>query len=115
MGLHALGDSAWLYKAGGSSPDGKLSLILRLRRLLERNPIPAIVDVVSSFDTIAVHFSPADGQAVLAHLTSLQLDQAGDTTTSATRIFDIPMAYGGKYGPIFRSWRIPRNSRSLKS
>ena len=65
MGLHALGDSAWLFKANGPSPDKKLGLILRMRRILELNPITEIVDIVSSFDTIAAHFHPTDGDKVL--------------------------------------------------
>ena len=95
MGLHALGDSAWLFKADGTSAERKLGLILRLRRILESNPIPGVVDIVSSFDTIAVHFNPADGPCVLDHLTSLQLDQAGDGKPSGGNTFTIPVNYGG--------------------
>lgn len=95
MGLHALGDSAWLFKANGSSPEKKLGLILRLRRILESSPIPEIVDIVSSFDTIAVHFNPADGQTVLEHLTSLQLDQASDQQHYGGQTITIPVVYGG--------------------
>ena len=83
MGLHALGDSAWLFKASGSTPEKKLELVLRLRRMLELHPIPEIVDTVSSFDTIAVHFNPADGQTVLERLTSLHLDEASDRVADA--------------------------------
>lgn len=104
MGLHALGDSAWLFKAGGSSSEKKLELILRLRRLLELNPLPGIVDIVSSFDKIAVHFNPADGQNVLEYLTSLHLDQAGDEQISRDNIIiTIPVVYGGDYGPDLKA------------
>ncbi|MEP2774562.1 MAG: 5-oxoprolinase subunit PxpB [Luteolibacter sp.] len=99
MGLHALGDSAWLFKAGGSTPERKLELILRLRRLLELKPIPEIVDIVSSFDTIAVHFNPADGETILDYLTSLHLDEVGDQKHIGARTIDIPVTYGGNYGP----------------
>ena len=99
MGLHALGDSAWLFKANGSSPEKKLELILRLRRILNQNPIPEIVDLVSSFDTIAVHFNPVDGQKVLEHLTSLQLDEAGDHQPLGGQTITVPVAYGGDHGP----------------
>ena len=98
MGLHALGDSAWLFKAGGASPQERFALILRLHRLLERNAIPEIVDIVPSFDTIAVHFSPADGQRVLEHLTSLHPDQADDKQFSPSKTVTIPVAYGGENG-----------------
>ncbi len=94
MGLHALGDSSWLFKAGGSSSEKKLELILRMRRILELNPIPEIVDVVSSFDTLAVHFNPFDGQKVLDHLTSLHLDQAGNQKPFGGNTISIPVVYG---------------------
>jgi KipI family sensor histidine kinase inhibitor len=99
MGLHALGDSAWLFKAGGSSPEKKLALILRLRRILKLNPIPEIVDIVSSFDTIAVQFKPVDGETVLDHLTSLHLDEANEQQTPEGNTVTIPVVYGGDYGP----------------
>jgi KipI family sensor histidine kinase inhibitor len=95
MGLHALGDSAWLFKAGGSSPEKKLELVLRLRRLLELHPIPEIVDIVSSFDTIAVHFHPADGRKVLDHLTALHFDESVAQQLFESRTITIPVAYGG--------------------
>jgi KipI family sensor histidine kinase inhibitor len=95
MGLHALGDSAWLFKAGGSSPEKKLELVLRLRRLLELHPIPEIVDIVSSFDTIAVHFHPADGRKVLDHLTALHFDESAAQQVLESRTVTIPVAYGG--------------------
>lgn len=95
MGLHALGDSAWLFKAAGSSAEKKLELILRLRRILELHPVAGIVDIVSSFDTIAVHFQPADGRKILEHLTSLSLDEAGGHPPFSGQTFTIPVAYGG--------------------
>ena len=95
MGLHALGDSAWLFKAGGSSAEKKLELILRLRRILEQHLIPEIVDIVSSFETIAVHFHPADGLKVLKHLTSLQLDDPDDLPSPENRTITIPVTYDG--------------------
>ncbi|MBG7608741.1 MAG: 5-oxoprolinase subunit PxpB, partial [Verrucomicrobia bacterium] len=109
MGLHALGDSAWLFKASGSSSEKKLELILRLRRLLELNPIPGIVDIVSSFDTIAVHFNPADGQNVLDHLTSLHLDEAGDQQPSGSHTITIPVVYGGDHGPDLQTLANAKN------
>lgn len=109
MGLHALGDSSWLFKADLPSPDEKLALILRLRRLLELNPIPEIVDIVSSFDTIAVHFNPIHGEEVLDHLTSLHPNQAADHPPSVSRTIDIPVTYGGDHGPDLPSLAAAKN------
>ncbi|MGJ8644030.1 MAG: 5-oxoprolinase subunit PxpB [Luteolibacter sp.] len=100
MGLHALGDSAWLFKASASSPEKNLELILRLRRLLRLNPIPEIVDIVSSFETIAVHFNPADGEEVFDHLTSLQLDDVVDQQTLGGKSITIPVVYDSDLQPL---------------
>ncbi len=99
MGLRNLGDSAWLFQSGIQNPARSLDLILRLRQLLEKNPIPEIVDIVSSYDTIAVHFRPSDGETVLAHLTALHLDDVPAKTPTGQRQVTIPVAYGGAYGP----------------
>jgi len=99
MGLHALGDTAWLFKAGGSTPEAKLELVLRLRRLIRRNLIPEIVDIVTSFDTIAVQFNPRDGATVLEHLRSLQLDEVASGEPVEGYTITIPVVYGGSNGP----------------
>lgn len=103
MGLRPLGDSAWLFEAGGKTPEGNLELILRLRRLLKLNPIPEIVDIVSSFDTIAVHFNPLDGEAVFNHLTDLHLDQVADDQPVDGYTITVPVVYGDEYGPDLQS------------
>lgn len=109
MGLHALGDSAWLFKANGSSPEKKLELILRLRRFLKLNTIPEIVDIVSSFDTIAVQFSPVNGEKVLSYLTSLQLDEMAQTQPNEAQTISIPVVYGGDYGPDLQALADAKN------
>lgn len=104
MGLRALGDTAWLFEAGGSDPDKKLELVLRLRRLLGLNPIPEIVDVVSSYDSIAVLFNPSDGEKVFDHLTSLHLHQLKDDEPLESFTITIPVVYGGEHGPDLSSF-----------
>lgn len=99
MGLCPLGDSAWMFISGAADRGHSLQLILRLRRLIGLNMIPQIHDVVSSFDTIAVHFDPSDGEMVLDHLTSLDLDQACDADAVRGYTITVPVVYGGDYGP----------------
>lgn len=99
MGLRALGDSAWLFKSGIGDPQRSFELIMRLRRLINRNRIPEITDIVSSFDTIAVHFNPADGETVFAHLTSLNLGDVHDEEPMRSFTITVPVIYGGTHGP----------------
>lgn len=99
MGLRALGDSAWLFEAGGADPRGRLGLVLRVLALLRREIIPEVRDLVSSFDTVAVHFDPADGQVVLDWLTSLPPPDGSEWVPDGARIVEIPTCYGGDSGP----------------
>ena len=100
MGLRALGDSAWLFEAGGDDSRAKLELVLGLVKLLETEAIPEVRDVVSSFDSVAVHFDPTDGERVLAWLTRLPPPPVGDGMVSGNhRIVEVPVVYGGECGP----------------
>jgi KipI family sensor histidine kinase inhibitor len=102
MGLHQLGDSAWIFKSGAKDAHGHLTLIQRLLKILQKHRIPEIVDVVSSFHTIAVHFNPSDGETIFKHLTALHLDDASDEVESSPQTVTIPVVYGGEYGPDLR-------------
>ncbi len=93
MELRALGDSAWLLEVGGESAQRQLDRVLKLVNWLNRERIPEVVDVVSSFASVAVHFNPEDGEKVLAWLTALQPPDA-DEVTVAGRTMEIPVVYG---------------------
>jgi KipI family sensor histidine kinase inhibitor len=95
MGLRALGDSAWLFEAGGASPRARLELVLKLVDILERERIAEVLDMVSSFDSVAVHFDPADGGRVLDWLTSLPPPAAEDAGRLHSRTVEIPVCYDG--------------------
>lgn len=99
MGLRALGDSAWLFEAGGMDSRAQLDLVLKLVKLLEHHRIPEVRDVVSSFDSVAVHFDPMDGERVLTWVTSLPPPVAGNADSNQIRTVTVPVVYGGEYGP----------------
>jgi KipI family sensor histidine kinase inhibitor len=102
MGLRALGDSAWLFEAGGNDPRDRLALVLQVLGVLERNLIPEVLDVVSSFDTVAVHFDPGDGEAVLDWLTSLPPPDGDEGILLNGRIVEVPVVYGGDLEALSR-------------
>lgn len=99
MGLRALGDSAWLFEAGGNTARGKLELVLRVVEILERERIPEVRDIVSSFASVAVHFDPADGERVLSWLTSLPPPK-GDERLDGGRLVEVPVDYGDDLGSV---------------
>lgn len=71
MGLRKLGDSAWIFMSGQNDARSHLDLVLLLVDLMSKHPCPQVTDIVPSFDSVAVHFDPDDGPAVIKHLTSL--------------------------------------------
>jgi KipI family sensor histidine kinase inhibitor len=103
MGLRALGDSAWLFEAGGTDSRSQLELVLKLVQLLEQHRIPEVRDVVSSFDSVAVHFDPMDGELVLAWVTSLPPPVADNAEPGQFRTVTVPVVYGGDFGPDLKA------------
>lgn len=100
MEWFALGDSAWLSVARGDSPLARLAEVLNLLQQLQATRIPEVAGLVSSFDSLAVHCNPRDGERVLQWLT-----QETDTPRSPSsplpepRLIEIPVCYGGEPGP----------------
>lgn len=94
MGLRALGDSAWLFEAAGGNARAKLGLVLRVLGILKRERIPEARDIVSSFDSVAVHFDPLDGERVLEWLTALPAPEGGEEEWLEPRTIEVPVVYG---------------------
>lgn len=94
MGLKQLGDSAWLFQAELGDLEKNHRFILRLRKLIQETRIPQIVDVVVSFETIAVHFQPMHGERVFQYLTDMQFEDIPDDEEIRSSEFVIPVCYG---------------------
>jgi KipI family sensor histidine kinase inhibitor len=110
MNWLALGDSAWLCEPGGENARHKLMRILGLRTMLTEHLIPQVKDVVASFQSIAVYFDPADGEAVLEWLAKLPENIPG-TTMKPGRLVELPVDYedeSSELDPISHSLGLPR-------
>ena len=77
----------------GNASD-KLAQILRMRQQLEHHRIPAVCDLVSSFDSVAVHFAPSDGETVLDWLQTIGMPSSGQGMELFGRTHEIPLRYG---------------------
>jgi len=88
MTLKPLGDSAWLVEfADGTPPDR----VMRLVAALGKNRPAGLLDVVSSFASVAVHFKGAE---VRGWIESALADDV-DVETTAGGDFEIPVCYDG--------------------
>ncbi len=96
MTLKALGDSAWLVEFPGESGEAALARVMGLVAALENERPAGVLDVVPSFDSLAVRFDEADGLEILEWI--------GSVVVVADRWIEgeereIPVCYGGVHGP----------------
>ncbi len=92
MAWTALGDSAWIFQAAGAGASERLNCVLKLANHLETHRIPEVRDIVSSFETLAVHFDPAHGERVLAWLLS-QSPPSDERPAVQAKHIEVPVAY----------------------
>ncbi len=95
MTLKPLGDSAWLVEFPGLSGEAALARVMGLVEALEMNRPAGVLDVVASFDSLAVHFAGGDGLDVLDWIRSAEVV---DRLPEGGKI-QIPVCYGGEHGP----------------
>jgi KipI family sensor histidine kinase inhibitor len=94
MAWSALGDSAWLFEACGSDAATRLAGVLELAARLDASRIEEVRDIVSSYETLAVHFDPSDGEQVMEWLQSVP-PPVGNTAPRVSRILEVPVDYSG--------------------
>lgn len=114
MSWSALGDSAWMQEADGATPAERLSCVLELANQLAAKRIMEVRDIVTSFETLAVHFDPEHGQKVLSWLNSEA--QSPQKNTSATpKLITVPVAYEVEKTAAFALGLSPREIARLHS
>lgn len=95
MTLKPLGDAAWLVEFPGVSGGAALARVTGLVEAL-RHPRPAgVVDVVPSFDSLAVRFETADPLEVREWILSVNAEERLPEGAE----LQIPVCYGGDNGP----------------
>ncbi len=88
MTLKPLGDSAWLVEFPDGTPPAH---VMRLVAALGKNRPAEVLDVVSSFASVAVHFEGMD----VRHWIESKMAEEADAETNAGGDFEIPVCYDG--------------------
>lgn len=102
MLISPLGDSAVVIRLGDGIDAAMTGRARALARNLEENPLPGLTDVVPAFASVAVFFQqpisdlPALEQDVAARVTRIE---SGETSVAPVRTLEIPVCYGGEWGP----------------
>jgi inhibitor of KinA len=102
MTLTPLGDSAVVIAAGAGLDETAIARVRVIAGAIERDPPPGVVEVVPAFASVTVYYDAAhltDFAALCAALEArLQRAEAAEPTP-ASRLVEIPICYGGEFGP----------------
>ncbi|WAH38765.1 5-oxoprolinase subunit PxpB [Alicyclobacillus dauci] len=100
MELYPLGDSAIVIRVGNEISHFNHQTVMALVSYLEDNPFPGMIECVPSFTTVTVFYDATrttypEVQDLLHGLPNHALT----STTSDPKTVDIPVCYGGSFGP----------------
>ncbi|TWT02516.1 5-oxoprolinase subunit PxpB [Planomicrobium sp. CPCC 101079] len=95
-----LGDQAIMIEIGQEISDEGQNRVRTVSQLLESKPPHWLIETIPAFTTVAVFYNPmsADFETVEAELKEL-LQQTKEVIASEVRTVEIPVCYGGDFGP----------------
>ena len=100
MSFTPLGDRALLITLGSSIDDATNHRVRALTARLEQVRITGLSELVPAFASIAIHYDPAlaSFDDIAAAVTPF-LDRLDGERLAPARVVEIPVCYGGTYGP----------------
>jgi inhibitor of KinA len=103
MTLSPLGDSAVVLTLGEEVDDAMSARVARVAEVIRRAAIAGVLDVVPAFATVTVYYDLSHVGGLGAFEARLA-DVASEVAevkprNSPDRIVEIPVCYGGEYGP----------------
>lgn len=103
MTLAPLGDSALVLSWGDEVDDSAITRVRAVADALNRASLPGVVEVVPAFATVTVYYDVAQTgryetfEAKVADLA--QRAEQSSLRAAEIRLLEIPVCYGGEYGP----------------
>lgn len=105
--LLPLGDKAVVLQFEEEVSDTTHAKIQAVARYLHRHPIPGIIEYVPAYTTLTVYYDPwllsnkgkTDPYDKIVTLLQQVLIKAREQKENGGRLVEIPVCYGGKYGP----------------
>ena len=108
MHLSPLGDRAVLIRLGDAISEETHRLVRAVAARLTSRTVPAMIELVPAFTSVTVHYNPANvpnedqGSSPytrFAESISAALAELAVESLPSPRAVEIPVAYGGEYGP----------------
>lgn len=106
MKLEPLGDSAVVVTLGSGIDDSTLAAVAGMAAAVAGAKAPGILDVVSAYDTVTVFYDPlhvesgnGDPYDAVCRQIEACAARAPSGSGAAPRQIEIPVCYGGEFGP----------------
>jgi inhibitor of KinA len=106
MKLEPLGDSAVVATLGSGIDEVTLAAVSGLAAAVAVAKGPGIVDIVPAYDTVTVFYDPlhveaggGDAFGTVCRLIEVCAARAGQAAPPSDRLMEIPVCYGGEWGP----------------
>lgn len=98
--IFIVSDTAYCVEFGNEISEELGGKVSSFTKLLDESKAPAIIEIVPSYRSVMVEYDPmiADGEAMSAYLSELS-DKVGGSESHSGRTVEIPVCYGGVYGP----------------
>ncbi|MFC4767921.1 5-oxoprolinase subunit PxpB [Effusibacillus consociatus] len=98
--LIPLGDSAVIVQLGQTIHLETHRKVKTLAAYLDQHPIPGMVEYVPAFTTVTVFYDPLrTSYKVICSVLEEIVSELGDTLDAEPRAVEIPVCYGGEFGP----------------
>lgn len=106
--LYPLGDSAIVVRFGKVINPETNQKVKNLSNYLDGHPFPGMVEYVPSFTTVTVYYDPLQLHLAATRLTPYEsvrskleqiISSLGDEVNLTPRRVEIPVCYGGEFGP----------------
>lgn len=96
-----LGEAALLLRFGDTLEPALTHSVQGLANLLRQAPTDGVLELVPSYSALAVHFDPlkTDLDQVAAWVRTRLRDNGPSAHRDASRLIEIPVCYGGDFGP----------------
>ena len=99
--IYPCGDCAVTMQIGAEISEQVNRDVVCALNSLRRAAIVGVVELVPTYTSICIHYDPAvlSYEALLCQLKQLRIDYSEDYTSRSGRVIEIPVCYGGEYGP----------------
>ena len=99
--VYPCGDCAVTLQIGGEISEAVNREVVNVLASLRRAAIPGVCELVPTYNSICIHYEPLvlSYEALLNAIKQLKIQSSEDVAGGSGRIVEIPVCYGGEYGP----------------